>query len=116
MNILRSRYLLCHSCNKPKNNAIFSPIQEDTVVHEFATLCLASLSVDCVCKVQIFDSKGLPPLIQLLSSPDPDVQKNSIDVIFNLVQVIQSYQPRGCYKDISQWFQHSCCLSVVLYI
>ncbi|XP_049912513.1 armadillo repeat-containing protein 3 isoform X2 [Epinephelus moara] len=63
---------------------------EDTVVHEFATLCLASLSVDFVCKVQIFDNKGLPPLIQLLSSPDPDVQKNSIDVIFNLVQDHQS--------------------------
>lgn len=68
-------------------NVIFSPIKEDIVVHEFATLCLASLSVDFVCKVQIFDNKGLPPLIQLLSSPDPDVEKNSLEIIFNLVQV-----------------------------
>uniref|UniRef100_A0A4W6FP15 Armadillo repeat containing 3 n=1 Tax=Lates calcarifer TaxID=8187 RepID=A0A4W6FP15_LATCA len=61
-------------------------LEEDTVVHEFATLCLASLSLDFVCKVQIFDNMGLPPLIQLLSSPDPDVNKNSLEIIFNLVQ------------------------------
>ncbi|XP_035475640.1 armadillo repeat-containing protein 3 isoform X2 [Scophthalmus maximus] len=62
---------------------------EDIVVHEFATLCLASLSLDFVSKVQIFDSNGLPPLIQLLSSPDPDVQKNSLEIILNLVQDYQ---------------------------
>ncbi|KAL6097965.1 armc3 [Pungitius sinensis] len=64
--------------------------EEDIVVHEFATLCLASLSVDFVCKAQIFDNKGLPPLIRLLSSPDPDVMKNSLETIFNLVQDHQS--------------------------
>uniref|UniRef100_A0A3B5A5T2 Armadillo repeat containing 3 n=1 Tax=Stegastes partitus TaxID=144197 RepID=A0A3B5A5T2_9TELE len=63
--------------------------EEDTVVHEFATLCLASLSVDFICKAQIFDNKGLPPLIHLLSSPDPDVMKNSLEIIFNLVQVYE---------------------------
>ncbi|XP_073344887.1 armadillo repeat-containing protein 3 [Pagrus major] len=67
-------------------------LEEDVVVHEFATLCLASLSVDFVCKVQIFDSKGLPTLIQLLSSPDPDVKKNSLETIFNMVQDYQSRQ------------------------
>lgn len=66
-------------------------------MHEFATLCLASLSVDFICKVQIFDNKGLSPLIQLLSSPDPDVKKNSLEIIFNLVQVTQSCRPRGGY-------------------
>ncbi|XP_042366739.1 armadillo repeat-containing protein 3 [Plectropomus leopardus] len=65
-------------------------LEEDTVVHEFATLCLASLSVDFICKVQIFDNKGLPPLILLLSSSDPDVKKNSLEIIFNLVQDQQS--------------------------
>ncbi|XP_068565873.1 armadillo repeat-containing protein 3 isoform X1 [Cebidichthys violaceus] len=65
-------------------------LEEDIVVHEFATLCLASLSVEFVCKAQIFDNKGLPPLIQLLSSPDPDVSKNSLEIIFNLVQDHQS--------------------------
>nr|XP_040023743.1 LOW QUALITY PROTEIN: armadillo repeat-containing protein 3 [Gasterosteus aculeatus aculeatus] len=64
--------------------------EEDIVVHEFATLCLASLSVDFVCKAQIFDHKGLPPLIRLLSSPDPDVMKNSLETIFHLVQDYQS--------------------------
>uniref|UniRef100_A0A8D3CH00 Armadillo repeat containing 3 n=1 Tax=Scophthalmus maximus TaxID=52904 RepID=A0A8D3CH00_SCOMX len=64
-------------------------LEEDIVVHEFATLCLASLSLDFVSKVQIFDSNGLPPLIQLLSSPDPDVQKNSLEIILNLVQDYQ---------------------------
>uniref|UniRef100_A0A3Q4G6S8 Armadillo repeat containing 3 n=1 Tax=Neolamprologus brichardi TaxID=32507 RepID=A0A3Q4G6S8_NEOBR len=57
------------------------------VVHEFATLCLASLSEDFLCKAQIFDNKGLPTLIQLLSSSDPDVKKNSLETISNLVQV-----------------------------
>uniref|UniRef100_A0A7N6AKN1 Armadillo repeat containing 3 n=1 Tax=Anabas testudineus TaxID=64144 RepID=A0A7N6AKN1_ANATE len=65
-------------------------LEDDTVIHEFATLCLASLSVDFVCKVQIFDNNGLPPLIKLLSSPDPDVKKNSLEIIFNLVQDYQS--------------------------
>uniref|UniRef100_A0A671WHB7 Armadillo repeat containing 3 n=1 Tax=Sparus aurata TaxID=8175 RepID=A0A671WHB7_SPAAU len=67
-------------------------MQPNVVVHEFATLCLASLSVDFVCKVQIFDSKGLPTLIQLLCSPDPDVKKNSLETIFNMVQDYQSRQ------------------------
>ncbi|KAM9839683.1 armadillo repeat-containing protein 3 [Aulostomus maculatus] len=64
----------------------FSYHNPNTFFQEFATLCLSSLSVDFICKVQIFDNKGLPPLIQLLSSPDPDVQKNSLETIYNQVQ------------------------------
>uniref|UniRef100_A0A665WDS9 Armadillo repeat containing 3 n=1 Tax=Echeneis naucrates TaxID=173247 RepID=A0A665WDS9_ECHNA len=81
-------------------------LEEDTVVHEFATLCLASLSVDFVCKVQIFDNNGLPPLIELLSSQDPDVKKNSLESIFNLVQVAQiakyifDYQCRLAFHEL----------------
>ncbi|XP_072313859.1 armadillo repeat-containing protein 3-like [Eucyclogobius newberryi] len=60
--------------------------QEETVVHEFGTLCLASLSVDFVSKAQIFDHKGLVPVIQLLSCPDPDVVKNSLEIIYNQMQ------------------------------
>lgn len=67
--------------------SFFSPPFQDVVVHEFATLCLALLSVDYVCKVKIFESNGLPPLIQLLTSPDPDVKKNSLEIIFNTAQV-----------------------------
>ncbi|XP_056306737.1 armadillo repeat-containing protein 3 [Danio aesculapii] len=64
--------------------------EENVMVHEFATLCLTSLSVDFSYKIQIFDSNGLEPLIQLLSSPDPDVKKNSVECIFNLVQDVQN--------------------------
>ncbi|XP_008305660.2 armadillo repeat-containing protein 3 isoform X2 [Cynoglossus semilaevis] len=60
--------------------------EEEPVVHEHATLCLACLSVDFVHKVQIFAKDGLPPLIELLTSTDPDVQKNSLEVIFNLLE------------------------------
>uniref|UniRef100_A0A8C9TB26 Armadillo repeat containing 3 n=1 Tax=Scleropages formosus TaxID=113540 RepID=A0A8C9TB26_SCLFO len=62
---------------------------EDVLIHEFATLCLASLSIEFTNKVHIFDNDGLDPLIHLLSSPDPDVQKNSAECIYNLVQDLQ---------------------------
>lgn len=75
---------------------------EDVVVHEFATLCLASLAVDFTCRVQINTNDGMPPLIKLLSSPDPDVAKNSLEIIFNLVQVTQSYEPRENYRTMLQ--------------
>lgn len=81
-NVFHTVYKYCYS---------LYPIEEDEVVHEFATLCLASLSVDFICKAQIFDNDGLPSLIQLLSSPDPDVKKNSLETVFNLVQVTQTH-------------------------
>ncbi|KAM4544134.1 armadillo repeat-containing protein 3 [Fundulus diaphanus] len=74
-----------------KADAIPSMIQnltpeEDVIVLEFATLCLASLSVDFTCRVQIYTNNGMPPIIKLLTSSDPDVTKNSLEIIFNLVQ------------------------------
>lgn len=66
---------------------------QDFLVHEFATLCLSSLSEDDDCRAKIFDSKGLPPLIQLLSSPDNDVQLNTLEVIYNMVQVSRVQNP-----------------------
>ncbi|KAJ3611561.1 hypothetical protein NHX12_021576 [Muraenolepis orangiensis] len=60
--------------------------EEETVVHEFATLCLVSLSVDFAGKVKICDSEGLLPLIRLLSGQDPDVAKNSLETVLNLLQ------------------------------
>ncbi|KAK7879418.1 hypothetical protein WMY93_030754 [Mugilogobius chulae] len=69
----------------PSIIAKLSP-QEETIVLEFGTLCLASLSVDFVNKALIFDNNGLPLVIQLLSSPDPDVVKNSLEIIFNQIQ------------------------------
>ncbi|KAF7691778.1 armadillo repeat-containing protein 3 [Silurus meridionalis] len=66
-----------------------SPEEENTV-HEFSTLTLAHLSTDITCKVQIFQHDGLEPLIHLLSSPSPDVKKNSVECIYNLVQEFSS--------------------------
>nr|XP_031532249.1 armadillo repeat-containing protein 3 [Vicugna pacos] len=63
--------------------------EEEVVTHEFASLCLANMSVEYMGKVQIFEQGGLEPLIRLLTSPDPDVKKNSIECIYNLVQDIQ---------------------------
>ncbi|KAM5235823.1 armadillo repeat-containing protein 3 isoform 3-T3 [Ctenodactylus gundi] len=63
--------------------------EEEVVIHEFASLCLANMSIEYTGKVQIFENGGLEPLIKLLSSPDPDVKKNSIECIFNLAQDFQ---------------------------
>ncbi|XP_063673644.1 armadillo repeat-containing protein 3 isoform X9 [Pan troglodytes] len=60
--------------------------EEEVVIHEFASLCLANMSAEYTSKVQIFEHGGLEPLIRLLSSPDPDVKKNSMECIYNLVQ------------------------------
>uniref|UniRef100_A0A663EE31 Armadillo repeat containing 3 n=1 Tax=Aquila chrysaetos chrysaetos TaxID=223781 RepID=A0A663EE31_AQUCH len=65
-------------------------LEEDVVIHEFATLCLAHMAVEYTTKVQIFEQGGLEPLIRLLSSPDPDVKKNSVECIYLLVQDFQS--------------------------
>ncbi|KAM9198821.1 armadillo repeat-containing protein 3 [Mergus octosetaceus] len=64
--------------------------EEDVVIHEFATLCLAQMAVEYTTKVQIFEQGGLEPLIRLLDSPDPDVKKNSVECIYLLVQDFQS--------------------------
>ncbi|XP_019363847.1 PREDICTED: armadillo repeat-containing protein 3 isoform X5 [Gavialis gangeticus] len=60
--------------------------EEDVIIHEFASLCLARMAVEYTSKVQIFEQGGLEPLIRLLSSPDPDVKKNSVECIYHLVQ------------------------------
>ncbi|NXT73941.1 ARMC3 protein, partial [Zapornia atra] len=73
-------------------NALISQLapEEDVVIHEFATLCLAHMAVEYTTKVQIFEQGGLEPLIRLLGSPDPDVKKNSVECIYLLVQDFQS--------------------------
>ncbi|KAJ8277011.1 hypothetical protein GJAV_G00070430 [Gymnothorax javanicus] len=73
----------------PSIIAKLSP-DEDVVIHEFATLCLVPLSIEFSCKVKIFESDGLGPLIKLLSCTDPDVKKNSVECIHNLVQDLPS--------------------------
>ena len=60
---------------------------EDSVVHEFAALCLSALAIDFSSKVAIYEQDGLEPLIRLLGSSDPDVQKNAIETISLMLQV-----------------------------
>ena len=54
---------------------------------EYAALCLVSLAKYYSCKRQICEHKGLELLIRSLSSPDPDVQKNCIEVITLILEV-----------------------------
>ncbi|XP_010173796.1 armadillo repeat-containing protein 3 [Antrostomus carolinensis] len=72
-------------------NSLISQLkpEEDVVIHEFATLCLAHMAVEYAAKVQIFEHGGLEPLIRLLGSTDPDVKKNSLECIYLLVQDFQ---------------------------
>ncbi|NXU57772.1 ARMC3 protein, partial [Turnix velox] len=73
-------------------NSLISQLapEEDVVIHEFATLCLAQMAVEYTAKVQIFEHGGLEPLLRLLDSPDPDVEKNSLECIYLLLQDFQS--------------------------
>ncbi|CAI9561347.1 unnamed protein product, partial [Staurois parvus] len=64
--------------------------EEEVVVHEFATLCLAHMATDYSNKAKIFELNGLEHLIRLLGSPDPDVKKNSVECIYLLAQDFQS--------------------------
>ncbi|XP_007504933.2 armadillo repeat-containing protein 3 isoform X2 [Monodelphis domestica] len=72
--------------------------EEEVVIHEFASLCLANMSVEYTSKVQIFEYGGMEPLVRLLGSPDPDVKKNSIECLYNLVQ---DYHCRLAIQDLS---------------
>ncbi|XP_029444566.1 armadillo repeat-containing protein 3 isoform X2 [Rhinatrema bivittatum] len=64
--------------------------EEDVIIHEFASLCLASMAIEYTSKIQIFEHGGIDPLIRLLNSPDPDVQKNCVECLNLLVQDFQS--------------------------
>ncbi|XP_073485866.1 armadillo repeat-containing protein 3 [Aquarana catesbeiana] len=64
--------------------------EEEVVVHEFATLCLAHMATDYSNKAKIFELNGLEHLIRLLGSTDPDVKKNSVECIYLLAQDFQT--------------------------
>ncbi|XP_023557751.1 armadillo repeat-containing protein 3 [Octodon degus] len=72
--------------------------EEEVVIHEFASLCLANMSVEYTGKVQILEHGGLEPLIRLLRSPDPDVKKNSIESIYNLAQ---DFECRAALQELN---------------
>ncbi|KAM7071251.1 armadillo repeat-containing protein 3 [Acridotheres tristis] len=81
-------------------NSLISQLapEEDVVIHEFATLCLAYMAVEYTTKVKIFEQGGLEPLIRLLGSPDPDVKKNSLECIYLLVQ---DFQNRAAVRELN---------------
>ncbi|NXQ71054.1 ARMC3 protein, partial [Quiscalus mexicanus] len=81
-------------------NSLISQLapEEDVVIHEFATLCLAYMAVEYTTKVKIFEQGGLEPLIRLLGSPDPDVTKNSLECIYFLVQ---DFQNRAAVRELN---------------
>ena len=59
-------------------------------MHEFASLCISSMANEYSSKMQIMEQDGLDPLIALISDPDPDVQKNSVEAVSLLLQDFQS--------------------------
>ena len=66
--------------------------QEEPITNEFASLYFASMAIEYTNKVQLLEKGVMEPLILLLTSPDPDVQKNSIEAI-NLL--LHDYQSRS---------------------
>ncbi|KAJ8298392.1 hypothetical protein KUTeg_024923 [Tegillarca granosa] len=74
---------------------LLSP-EEDSVVHEFAALGLSYMATEFSSKSAIFENNGIEPLVKCLSSSDPDVQKNGIEA---LAQMMLDYQTRAAIKD-----------------
>ncbi|KAL8622228.1 hypothetical protein ACOMHN_043751 [Nucella lapillus] len=68
----------------------------DSVVNEFAALAVSYMATEFSSKVIIFDNGGIEPLVKLLTNPDPDVQKNSIEA---LAQMVMDYQARGSVRE-----------------
>ncbi|KAL3878968.1 hypothetical protein ACJMK2_031290 [Sinanodonta woodiana] len=71
--------------------------EEEIVCHEFAALALSNLASEYSSKSAIFENHGIEPLVRCLSSPDPDVQKNSIEA---LALLLLDYQTRTSIKEV----------------
>ncbi|XP_076467502.1 armadillo repeat-containing protein 3-like isoform X2 [Babylonia areolata] len=89
-------------CLRKKEDAIPTLINllqsdvADSVVNEFAALAVSYMATEFSSKGTIFDNGGIEPLVKLLSSTDPDVQKNSIEA---LAQMVMDYQARGSVRE-----------------
>ena len=57
------------------------------MIHEFAALALSLMATEFTSKVAIHEAGSVEPLVRLLTSSDPDVQKNSIEALAQLVMV-----------------------------
>ena len=60
---------------------------EETVVHEFSALALSYFAKEFTSKMAIFEHGGVEAMVRCLSSPDPDVQKNSIEALAQMLLV-----------------------------
>ncbi|XP_014664530.1 PREDICTED: armadillo repeat-containing protein 3-like [Priapulus caudatus] len=77
---------MCRKLNcVPVISALLNP-QEDVLVHEFATLCMMNMAKDYSGKTQLQSEDVLQPLVTMIESSDPDVQKNSAECIALLLQ------------------------------
>ncbi|BFZ14755.1 hypothetical protein BsWGS_17793 [Bradybaena similaris] len=79
----------------PSIVTLLSP-EEDSIVHEFAALALSYLATEFTSKVSIVEVGGMEPLIKLLSSGDPDVQKNTMETI---AQLVMDYKARAVVRE-----------------
>ncbi|KAK3779638.1 hypothetical protein RRG08_040361 [Elysia crispata] len=70
--------------------------EEDSVIHEFAALALSLMATEFTSKVAIHEAGSVEPLVRLLTSSDPDVQKNSIEA---LAQLVMDYQARALVRE-----------------
>ncbi|GFR96234.1 armadillo repeat-containing protein 3 [Elysia marginata] len=75
--------------------SLLSP-EEDSVIHEFAALALSLMATEFTSKVAIHEAGSVEPLVRLLTSSDPDVQKNSIEA---LAQLVMDYQARAMVRE-----------------
>ena len=64
---------------------------EDTVVHEFSALGLSNMATEFSSKATIFEGGGVEALVKCLNSSDPDVQKNSVEALAQLLLVRKDY-------------------------
>uniref|UniRef100_A0A2C9LYH4 EDR1/CTR1/ARMC3-like peptidase-like domain-containing protein n=1 Tax=Biomphalaria glabrata TaxID=6526 RepID=A0A2C9LYH4_BIOGL len=69
---------------------------EDSVIHEFAALALSFMANEFASKVAIQAANGVEQLVHLLSSHDPDVQKNSVEAI---AQLVMDYKARSSVRE-----------------
>ncbi|XP_063714103.1 armadillo repeat-containing protein 3-like isoform X2 [Symsagittifera roscoffensis] len=64
--------------------------QEEPITNEFASLFFSSMATEYTNKVQLIEKGVMEPLVLLLTSPDPDVNKNAIEAISLLLHDYQS--------------------------
>ncbi|KAK0062177.1 armadillo repeat-containing protein 3-like isoform X7 [Biomphalaria pfeifferi] len=69
---------------------------EDSVIHEFAALALSFMANEFASKVAIQAANGVEQLVHLLSSHDPDVQKNSVEAV---AQLVMDYKARSSVRE-----------------